>query len=295
MRRLRRCLRPRYVWLMAAAVAVALTAGLVVPTAYARIRADGALPHPAPSTSAPAGPDRVLVLYDSTGRWSQLGGQYVTALSSMTQHLDAWVAHPVTAYLPGELDRYRAVVYLGSTYDEPIPTAFLDDVLKTRKPVLWANDNIWQLVKRAGDFSKRYGFVYKGFDHSAIDRVVYRGVILTRDKSNAFGVMDEWLTDPANATVLGTASRADGSTLPWALRSGNLTYVGEIPLTYTSDTDRYLAFADLAYDVFAPAPEPRHHELLAGQHLDEYPAPDRLRAVVQRLYAPLLAPVPSHG
>lgn len=284
-------LRKRYVWLMAGAAAVALTAGLVVPTAYARIRGDVPVAHPSPSAPAP---DRVLVMYDTTGKWGSLGGQYVTALVSMTQHMGAWVAHPVTAYLPGELDRYRAVVYLGSTYDEPIPTAFLDDVLKTHKPVLWANDNIWQLAKRAGDFSKRYGFVYKGFDHSAIDRVVYRGVILTRDAHNTFGVMDEWLTDPTKVTVLGTASRADGSTLPWALRSDNLTYVGEIPLTYSTDTDRYLAFADLAYDIFATTPEPRHHELLTGQHLDQYPDPDRLRTVVQRLYAPTPAPDPSH-
>jgi uncharacterized protein YdaL len=275
-----RRIRPRHAWLTAGAAVLAVAATLAVPAASARIRADGT--RPAPSASAPT---TALVLYDTTGRWGSLGGQYVTALVSMTAHLGSFVAHPVTGYRAGELDRYRAVVYLGSTYDEPVPTAFLDDVLATHKPVLWANDNIWQLVKRSGDFSKRYGFVYKGFDHSPIDRVVYRGVTLTRDAGNSFGVMDEWLTDTGKVTVLATAGRRDGTSFPWAVRSGTFTYVGEVPLTYTSDTDRYLAFADLLYDTLAPAPEPRHHMVLASQGLDRDPDPARLRAVVSDLYA----------
>ena len=32
--------------------------------------------------------------------------------------------------------------------------------------------------------------------------------------------------------------------MPWAIRSGNLTYLGEIPFSYVGHGDRYLAAAD---------------------------------------------------
>ena len=54
-------------------------------------------------------------------------------------------------YKAGDLSAYTAVIYLGSTYDEPLPTAFLDDVTATTKPVTWVYDNIWQLTARDAD------------------------------------------------------------------------------------------------------------------------------------------------
>jgi uncharacterized protein YdaL len=272
--------RLRRVLLVVGGLFVAAVASVAVAAAAAPIHRDGA----SAASSASAAPTRVLVLYDTGGQWGFLGGQYVTDLTKMTGHLGDFVAHPVTGYQAGELNRYRAVIYLGSTYDEPVPAAFLDDVLKTRKQVLWANDNIWRLTARAGDFAKRYGFIWKGFDHGVVDRVVYRGVPLTRDLGNDFGIMDEWITDPGRVTVLGTASRSDGTSFPWALRSGNFTYVGEVPLEYASATDRYLAFADLVYDVLATTPEPKHHVEIETQHLASDPDPVRLRAVVTALY-----------
>ncbi len=275
--------RLRRVLLVAGGMLVAAVASITVAAAAAPIHRGGE--HAAPSASAStSAPTHVLVLYDTSGQWGFLGDEYLTDLNRMTGHLGAYVAHPVTGYQAGELNRYRAVIYLGSTYDEPVPTAFLDDVLKTKKQVLWANDNIWRLTARAGDFAKRYGFIWKGFDHGAVDRIVYRGVPLTRDPSNDFGVMDEWITDPGRVTVLGTASRSDGTSFPWALRSGNFTYVGEVPLAYSNATDRYLAFADLVYDVLATTPEPKHHIEIETQHLASDPDPVRLRAVVTALY-----------
>ena len=44
----------------------------------------------------------------------------------------------------------------------------------------------------------------------------------------------------------------DRTTLPWAVRSNNLTYIGEIPFAYIGGEDRYLAFCDLLFDVLAP-------------------------------------------
>jgi len=254
---------------------------LLGPAAGATATAKAA-PRPAPAET-PAAP-RALVLYDTTGPWGPLGGTYVTELVKLTGHLGAWVAHPVTGYVPGEVNRYAGVVYLGSTYDEPIPPAFLDDVLSTRVPVLWAGDNIWQLAARTAGFAHRYGYTWKRLDFAPVAHVVYRGTALTRDPANPAGIMDELVTDPAKATVLGAAVRPDGSTFPWAVRSGNLTYVGEVPLSYRSPTDRSLAFADLIFDVLAPDRAARHAALLSQHDVGQDADPARLRAVVSELY-----------
>jgi len=49
----------------------------------------------------------------------------------------------------------------------------------------------------------------------------------------------ELLHHRAPATVLSECVRADGTMFPWAVRSGNLTYIGEIPFAYMSEGDRY--------------------------------------------------------
>ena len=74
--------------------------------------------------------------------------------------------------------------------------------------------------------------------------------------------------DPARARVLGEAVRGDGTTFPWAVRSRNLTYVGEIPFPYTSETDRVLVFADLLFDLLAPGTPERHRALVRLEDID---------------------------
>ena len=72
---------------------------------------------------------KTLVLYDKTGPYAWLGEIYAQQAANLVSHFGAWTAHPVGGYKAGELAAYTGVVYVGSTYDEPLPVAFLDDVL----------------------------------------------------------------------------------------------------------------------------------------------------------------------
>ena len=59
---------------------------------------------------------------------------------------------------------------------------------------------------------------------------------------------------PANCAPI---AQTTGTSFPWAIRSANLTYVGEIPFSYMTETDRYVAFSDLLFPALAPsAPAP---------------------------------------
>jgi uncharacterized protein YdaL len=117
-----------------------------------------------------------------------------------------------------------------------------------------------------------------------VAEVRYRGTSLTRDVRNASGIMDTVITDPVAAVPVAQAVRPDGSTLPWGVRSGNFTYLGEIPLTYVTHDDRYLAFADLLLDALAPRTAERHRALVRIEDVGPDADPADLRAIADYLY-----------
>jgi uncharacterized protein YdaL len=117
-----------------------------------------------------------------------------------------------------------------------------------------------------------------------VAQVRYKGTTLTRDTQNLSGIMDTVVYDPTKVTVLGDAVRPDASTFPWAVRSGNLTYIGEIPFAYVSGDDRYLAFSDLLFDALAPAAATRHRALVRIEDVGPDADPAELRAVTNYLY-----------
>ncbi len=240
-------------------------------------------PPPAPTTSA-------LVLYDTTGAWGWLGEIYAIMTANLASHFGSWTAMPVISYKSGLINQYTATIYIGSTYDEPLPVAFLDDVLGSTKPVIWIYDNIWQLTARDPNFQSNYGWTWTGFDSSEVAAVQYKGQMLKRHSANAAGPMGT--TVGAAVMVLANCVRSsDGSTFPWALRSsrlggtGSLTYISENPFAYISEGDRYLAFCDLLFDTLAPSTPVRHRAIVRLEDIDPTFDPVQLRAVADYLFA----------
>lgn len=235
-----------------------------------------------------------LVLYDTTGPWGWLGELYAIMTANLASHFGSWTTKPVVSYTSGMLKQYNATVYIGSTYDEPVPNAFLDDVFATTTPVIWVYDNIWQLTARYPAFSSVYGWNWSSFDFSTVAQVNYPlppsarpTQQLTRYAANNAGIMNYASIGPGVA-VLANCVRSDGSTFPWALRSagpngGSLTYVGEIPLAYTSEGDRYLAFCDLLFDALAPATATQHRALVRLEDIDPTYDPNTLISVARWL------------
>jgi uncharacterized protein YdaL len=227
---------------------------------------------------------RTLVLYDSTGQWGWLGELYATMTVNLTGHFGRAEAKPASRYEAGELDRFTALIYVGSTYEAKLPRRLLDDVLRTSRPVIWVGDNIQQLAERAGDFAARFGWRPAALDRSAVAAVRYKGQSLSRWSQKTNGIMRGQIVNRAKARVLAAAVRSDGSTFPWAVRSGNLTYVGEVPFTYTSETDRVLVFADLLFDALAPRTPERHRALVRLEDINPRTDPADLRAAADYLH-----------
>ncbi|CAN5872364.1 polysaccharide deacetylase family protein [soil metagenome] len=229
-----------------------------------------------------------LVLYDTGGPYGWLGELYAILTANLVSHFGTWTAVPIVRYTPGQLESFTAAIYIGSTYDEPIPLAFLDDVLRTAKPVTWIGYNIWQLtnyhqvLNPGTTFAEAYGWMPGVLDYSPIETVRYKSTNLNRYRPNGAGIMTyNYL---ANGVELAAAVRDDGSTFPWAVRSRALTYVGENPFVYVEEGDRGLIFEDLLFDALAPDRPERHRALVRLEDIAPTADPARLRAIADYLH-----------
>ena len=262
---------------LATAAAFAGLLGLVATTASVSVAgaATATTSPPQAVTWGTPGSATTLVLYDTTNTYGWLGELYAMGAGNLATHFGTVTAEPVVDYVPGQVNDYTATIYLGSTYNEPLPSSFLNDVLSTTHPVIWAGDNVWQLSGDAGTpadtaFQAAYGWdpSTSWFDSAdTVASVTYNGQQLTRSTDNG-PVLAPHITTTSAVTVLAQANCTDstgasvacnsiaqtsGTSFPWAIRSGNLTYIGEIPLSYMTESDRYLAFSDILFNALEPS------------------------------------------
>ena len=238
------------------------------------------------SSAAGAAPTETLVLYDTGGAWSSLGETYAIQVANLVGHFNTPVAKPVKNYVAGELAKYAAVIYLGSTYDEPIPTAMLTDIRANHTvPVIWTNLNTWQLERITPGFVEQYGWSPGAFDSTPITSVRYKGTLMTRSPDNAAPQLPPAIWLPDRVTVLAESVQPDGTSKPWAVRSDQLTYIAEMPFAFVNETDRYLIFSDLLFDALAPTTATRHRALVRLEDVAPNYDPQTIRAAADYLFS----------
>ena len=257
-------------------------------------------------SSQDAGPASTLVLFDTTGDYAKLGEYYALSMGTLASHSGAVTTLPVKDYVAGLAGRFTNVVYVGSTYDEPLPRAFIDDALTGNIPVMWSGFNIWQLAKTDADraaFTQRYGWDPATSYIDSTDRVTkisYNGASLKRNELNTGGIIAPHITREQDVKVLGRAecSKPDGaatacasvaqsgtSSFPWAVSSSGLTFIGEIPLTYLGEQDRYIAAADILLDFLQPNAEQYRQAAVRLEDITPDSDPEELQAIVDYLHS----------
>lgn len=220
---------------------------------------------------------RVLILYDSTGRFAAYGAQTGVFAANFASHFARPVRQPVKRYRRGEMRHFAAVIYVGINYGEHLPAGFLADARAGVRPVLWLGENAYQLTDRA--YARAHGWRATGTVTRHFTTVRYRNVNLTTHARTLDRIR---LLRPSRARVLGTAQTASGSSVPWAVRSGRLTYVAEASLDSEGSEDRSFAVADLMAGLFGPVPQ-RHRALIRLEDVGPEADPVQLRQVANFL------------
>lgn len=232
----------------------------------------------------PSGAATTLVLYDDSGEFQPLSQLYGTMATALTSHFGTPTTQGVSAYAPGQMATYSAVVYLGTNAEQSLPPSLVADVRNGSTPVLWLGGNLDELAASPAELSRAYGWTWTASDPRPAQRVSYKDVELSRSHEDAGPLAGVTITDGARAQVLATALFDDGSTHPWAVRSGNLTYVTEVPLDPSGvSTDRYLAVCDLFFDLLRPDAVTRHRALLRLEDVSPASDPDQLRRLADML------------
>ena len=234
----------------------------------------------APSASAPSAP-RTLVLYATSGPWGRWGEIYATFVANLSGHFGGFDAEPVAAYRAGQIDDHAATVYVGSSYGEPLPEAFVRDARADQHPFMWIGYGVEALTGPGG---ARYGFSAGAEDVAdPVIGVDYKGERFSRRTKDNGGLVAVSVSSPDRVQVLATAVKADGKTAPWAVRSGNLFYLAENPFPFMGEGDRYLVFADLMFDLLDPRAPPLRRALVRIEDVGPESDPAQLRAVADYL------------
>lgn len=225
---------------------------------------------------------RTLVLYNDGGATPQLGHQYAVQAANLASRGGSWQMRRVSQYRTGDLKRYQAVI-LVAVDARPLPPALLTNIADSTVPVLWMGFGVEQMFAARASLPGRLGWSLVGYDESDITGVEYRGRLLKRRAEGNDAMARITVTNNRAAQVLGLGRRADGTTTPWAVRSGNLTYIGEIPFAYAEPSDRYLAAADLILQTIAPNTPDRRRALIRIEDVGPNSNPDDIVAIANFL------------
>ena len=228
-------------------------------------------------------PQKCLQIYydsvESDPKMTRFGRLHALHLDNLVGHFPKIQTYiiPVAKYQSGDIERCASSIYLGTYYDAPIPESFLLDFVQTTKHVAWLGYNFWKL----GDQHMKdiWGLQFKGLSTLDLNHRdskgrpgFYKYYTYKDETFEKYGEFDRvdpakfnaaWeiplfsVTDPQSAqNVLSWAkhsTHADDAT-PWAIGARNKWLFGDSPFSFVTQTDRYLIFCDVLFDILDEKP-----------------------------------------
>ncbi|MGZ3690140.1 MAG: DUF2334 domain-containing protein [Pseudobdellovibrio sp.] len=225
----------------------------------------------------------VQIFYDTTTdvQYKNLGRTYGLMLANLLGHFPEYqqIIGPIDLYVKGDLEKCHASFYIGTTYDKPLPSDFIEDYKTTTKQIIWMGYNFWQLGSTFEDtfgYSTRKGdYIFTGLDTHTLSPdgkpgyfrdILYKGKTFYKygkwsDANKTSFVAAYEMTRFAKlvsrrSKILAKAKHSTtGEVIPWALQADNKFYVTEVPFSYVHEADRYFVFADLLFDFLKSFPK----------------------------------------
>lgn len=232
-----------------------------------------------------AGPNaETLVVYGVAGDDWRNAQINAVQTANLLSHSSRVRTRTIGEYRCGEERDVTAVVYIGSASDPRVPGCLLDSMLSGPVPAMWIGGDIGVLFAHDPAAAARLGWhVSDGPPVHAV-AVDYNGVRLERANRPDAPVTRVTLAPDSPAMVRGWAVTGDGGRSPWAVTTGDFTYLAESPYDYVEYGDRYLAAADLLRSLAQPESPDRHRALVRLEDVGPDSDPTQLRAIADMLH-----------
>ena len=200
-----------------------------------------------------------LILYDNPANdpFSKLGLMYSIMLRNLLGHFNTTVdLVPIQNYTAGMVGNHDATFYIGNYYNNPIPTAFMSDVMTTKKTVVWFKYNLWQLawntayvqpdlrVQLPGPRRDERDAIVEQSESGFYDTVTYKNLPMVKyyayDASSGTISADPdvgltQVVDATKAQALVTIKNSkSGATAPYVMRAGNFWYFADMPFSISA-------------------------------------------------------------
>lgn len=232
--------------------------------------------------AAENGNKKILIVVQGSSNLKNYAMGDARQLAALLGHFQADVAYKgMDDYKAKELNGYDYTFYIGFYVKDAVPQRFVDDVIKTNKPVIWMNTGMAESSQMSA-FKSRFGFSVSRVDSSfQFDVVKSNKKVFTKGegKNNLIEISDR-----KKVTVLATAvSTKKKVEVPYIVKSQNLLYIADSPFSYANETDRYLLFADMLHDILHEEHEASHSAILRIEDVNPTDNPDKIREVVDVL------------
>jgi uncharacterized protein YdaL len=224
----------------------------------------------------------VKILYDaiqSDQKMTYFGRIHAMFLENVLGHFPKYqvILSPMSMYQAGDVETCKATIYLSTYYEAPIPGSFIDDFSSTKRSVVWAGYNSWKLGHSR--LKTLWGLNFKGLTKLESERRDEKGrpgfYRYYSYKGETFEKYGEWdVKDPArfhaafeiaqfdlesesdaeNVRSWSTHNTLDAPRLPYIIEKDNKWLIGDSPFSYAIESDRYLIFCDLLFDILKEKP-----------------------------------------
>jgi len=216
---------------------------------------------------------KAVILYEGDSRAT--GKAEAIQIANLLGHFQIpFYLMPTEIYDAGELDNYQFAFLVGYEKHYQLPQTLLSDILNYRGRFFWLGNHIDQLLAIGG--GQKTGLKFLGLIEG-VKEVQYKSFALS--KGNL--VLNQ-VEAQAGCQVMAWALK-DNEKIPYVTKNGDFWYVGDLPFSYVTPSDRYLAFSDLLHDFLGIDHPVNHQALLRIEDVNPTSDPDKIKDIADIL------------
>jgi len=225
---------------------------------------------------------RVLVVVQGTSQLTNLAMGDGRQLAQLLGHFNTITdVIGVDEYKSSSINNYDYIFYIGFYLNNSVPITFLNDIVKTNKPLIWINTGFIKFSDRINTLDL-FGFKVTKLDTASIfDFVKSNNESFTKGEGN-INLIE--ISDYSKVKIIATAlSTKKKNEVPYIVKSNNLVYIADSPFAYANSTDRYLLFADYLHEILNEQHEESHTAIVRIEDVTPLDDPDKIRDITDYL------------